>query len=244
MAVPRKLRCRVSRTTDHSEHVYTVELAPFLPDPRSLIPDPRPPAFRPGQFLHLALDNHEPSRFWPKSRVFSIARPPSTLPLRVSYSVRGRYTRRMEYELTEGRTVWTKLPYGDFVIDSSRPAVLFVSGTGTTAFTAFIASLSPDCPHVVFLAYGARNPGLLIYREMLGRRAATVRGFRLSLVSEQSATGTQEGKLSLAHIRPQIEKLHGADCYLSGPPPMLDAISAELKELGGRPGAIRVDAWE
>ena len=32
--------------------------------------------FKPGQFLHLALDAFEPGGFWPESRVFSIASAP------------------------------------------------------------------------------------------------------------------------------------------------------------------------
>ena len=66
MAVSRKLPCVVRSVTDHGEHVYTVELEPAMPVPR----------FKPGQFLHLALDPYEPGGFWPDSRVFSIASSP------------------------------------------------------------------------------------------------------------------------------------------------------------------------
>ena len=90
MATPQKLRCLVNKITDHGDHVYTVDLSLERPLPR----------FKPGQFLHLALDDYDPSGFWPESRVFSIA---SSITqrnvLRISYSVRGRYTARMENEL-------------------------------------------------------------------------------------------------------------------------------------------------
>ena len=62
-----KLACRVERIVAHGERVYTVALRPERPAPR----------FRAGQFLHLALDPYDPSRFWPESRVFSIASSPS-----------------------------------------------------------------------------------------------------------------------------------------------------------------------
>ena len=234
MAVPRKLRCRVSRTTDHGDHVHTIELEP----------ETKPPAFRPGQFLHLALDDYDPSRFWPESRVFSIASPPSTLPLRISYSVRGRYTARMEKELATGRQVWVKLPYGDFVIDNTKPAVLFAGGTGITAFTTFIAGLTPKYPNHVFLAYGARNPGLLIYHDMLVKKASSVSMFRLSLFSEQKAAGMYEGRLSLTPVWPQLGHMTGADCYISGPPEMIKVLSADLRAHGVNSERIRVDTWE
>ena len=61
-----KLNCVVEQVIDHGERVYTLALRPERPVPR----------FRPGQFLHLALDPYDPSGFWPESRVFSIASPP------------------------------------------------------------------------------------------------------------------------------------------------------------------------
>jgi len=66
VAVVRKIPCKVERVTDHGERVYTVELVPSALVPR----------FKPGQFLHLALDTYEPGGFWPESRVFSIATSP------------------------------------------------------------------------------------------------------------------------------------------------------------------------
>jgi benzoate/toluate 1,2-dioxygenase reductase subunit len=150
----------------------------------------------------------------------------------------------MEKELEVGRPVWVKLPYGDFVVSATQPSVLFAGGTGITAFTAFVAGLKPNLEQPVFLAYGARSPELLIYRDMLERQAATVRGFSLSLFSEQSATGTQEGRLSLAHIWPLVEELPEADCYLSGPPQMVAALSADLRQRGVSAERIRIDAWE
>jgi len=129
MAVVRKIRCKVERVTDHGEHVYTVELAPSALVPR----------FKPGQFLHLALDAYEPGGFWPESRVFSIASSPRDRDrLVITYAVKGAFTARMERELAPGVNVWVKLPYGEFVVDPSRDAVLFAGGPGVTAFTAFL----------------------------------------------------------------------------------------------------------
>ena len=130
MAVVRKIPCVVRTVTDHGEHVYTVELQPSMPVPQ----------FRPGQFLHLALDPYEPGGFWPESRVFSIASSPAERDrLAITYAVKGAFTTRMERELAAGGRAWVKLPYGEFVVDPARDAVLFAGGTGITAFTAFLA---------------------------------------------------------------------------------------------------------
>jgi NAD(P)H-flavin reductase len=103
MPAPQRIRCQVEAIATHGEHIYTVDLRP----------ERRVPAFRAGQFLHLALDEHDPSGFWPESRVFSIASAPAQRErLQIAYSVQGRFTARMEIELAVGKSVWVKLPYG------------------------------------------------------------------------------------------------------------------------------------
>jgi ferredoxin-NADP reductase len=234
MAVTRKLACEVARVECHGDHVYTVDLRPAAPVPR----------FRPGQFLHLAIDRYDPGSFWPESRAFSIASPPTDRDrLRVIYSVRGRFTARMEQELAPGRGVWTKLPYGDFVIDAARPAVLFAGGTGISAFATYIESLSPaSLP--VFIAYGARTPDLLVYRKTIEEQSARLPNLRRTLFCESSAPGTKPGQISPEQIWPEIASLTGCDFYISGPPAMISGISADLRGRGVDASRIKADAWE
>jgi ferredoxin-NADP reductase len=236
MAVAQKLRCRVEGIEDHGDHVYTVELRPERPAPR----------FRPGQFLHLALDEYDPSGFWPESRVFSIANSPLKRDrLRISYSVRGRFTARMERELADRRWVWVKLPSGDFVIDESRDVVLFAGGTGITAFIAFLGALSPGCPQRVDLFYGAREPHLLIYREVVQACARRVANFHPVVFLERGAeSGQVFGRLSVAAAWPYLLRPQEATYYLSGPPAMLAVLSGELRDRGVPGERTRLDAWE
>ena len=230
MPVVRRLPCTVERIVDHGEHVYTVALAPREPVP----------AFQPGQFLHLALDPFEPGGFWPESRVFSIASSPTARDrLSITYAVKGVFTSRMERELVPGRSVWVKLPYGEFTVNPSRDAVLFAGGTGVTAFTAFLGSLAPHGPQRVALFYGARTPDLFVYGEYATGRASKVAGLEVHLVCEAS-----DGRLSAAVAWPAIEAMREPVVYLSGPPAMLSALTAGLRERGVPEGDIRTDAWE
>ena len=129
-----KLECVVEQVIAHGEGVYSAVLRPERPLPR----------FRAGQFLHLAIDPYDPTGFWPESRVFSIASAPSDREcVRITYAVHGPFTTRMADTVVEGRNVWIKLPYGDFVIDDRDDVALFAGGTGITAFTAFLEGLSP-----------------------------------------------------------------------------------------------------
>ena len=230
MAVVRRIKCRVLAVTDHGERVHTVELEPSIPVP----------PFKPGQFLHLAIDPYDGAGFWPESRVFSIASSPQIRDrLTITYAAKGAFTGRMEEELVPGATVWAKLPYGEFVIDDRRDAVLFAGGTGVTAFTAFLQSLTPDHASRVLLFYGARTPDLFVYGPLVRSMAVQVPALTSHLVCEAT-----QGRLSVEAAWPAIEPLADPVFYLSGPPPMLGALSDQLRGRGVPPEAIRTDAWE
>jgi ferredoxin-NADP reductase len=93
--------------TRHTEDLFTLMLKP----------EGKTPRFKAGQFLHLALDPYDPSAHWPESRAFSIANSP-TRPdeLRIVFSVKGAFTRRMAAHIQEGTEVWLKMPYGSFYV--------------------------------------------------------------------------------------------------------------------------------
>jgi ferredoxin-NADP reductase len=245
MAVPQKLRCRVEAIVDHGERVYTLALRPDRPAPR----------FRAGQFLHLALDPYDPSRFWPESRVFSIASAPTRRDLlKITYAVHGRFTTRMERELVEGGDVWIKLPYGDFVIETHADVVMLAGGTGITAFTAFLEGLEPAATHRVVVAYGARDARLLIYRDLVERCAKRVPSVEVCYFIENGSptplntglgsSSVYGGRVSIAALWRRVNDLPDATYYVAGPPAMLETISDELRAHCVAPEAIRIDAWE
>lgn len=230
MAVVRKIHCTVLRVVDHGERVYSVELKPSEPVPR----------FQPGQFLHLALDPNEPGGFWPDSRVFSIASSPDERDrLLITFAVKGAFTTRMERELHPGADAWVKLPYGEFVVDRTRDAVLFAGGTGVTAFTAFLQSLPSEHAGRVELFYGARTTDLFVFGQLVESCAEAVPAIRCSLVCEET-----HGRLDVGVAWPVIEAMRHPIFYLSGPPPMLAALGGQLLAHGVSPESIRIDAWD
>ena len=135
--------------------------------------------------------------------------------------------------------MWAKLPYGEFVVDASRDAVLFAGGTGMTAFTAFLRSLDPETAPRVLLFYGARTPELLVYGSLAEACAGAVPSLACTLIPQSSAGG-----LDVAFAWPAIERLDAPLFYLSGPPQMLAALTAQLVGRGVSANAIRTDAWE
>lgn len=235
--MPQKVHCTITQIIDHGERVYSVFLKP----------DSAAPRFRPGQFLHLALDPYSPGDFWPESRVFSIASAPTERSsLRITYAVKGEFTSRMESELQVGREVWVKLPYGEFTISPDSDVCLLAGGTGMTAFTAFLAGLQANYPHDVHLFYGARCPELLLFRplvEQTGQRCPQLHPFYMV---EQSSNGTDilSGRINLDLIWKSIPDPLTVTYYLAGPPEMLRILKLELFQRKVSPNCIITDEWE
>jgi ferredoxin-NADP reductase len=245
MPVTQKLGCVVEQVVAHGERVYTLALRPERLVPR----------FRAGQFLHLALDPYDPSGFWPESRVFSIASPPAQRDsVRITYAVHGRFTARMESDMVEGRQVWIKMPYGDFVVDGRTDVALFAGGTGITAFTAFLEGLTPGGHQSITLAYGARARSLLIYRDVVERCARRLASLDVSYFVEHDGNSDPQelggrlrwhaGRVSVEAIWPHLHRPFDTTYYISGPPPMLQSIGLDLRARDISPEAIHIDAWE
>jgi ferredoxin-NADP reductase len=240
MPQPLKLRAKVTQIAVHAASVRSFVLAPERPAPR----------FRPGQFLHLALDPYDPAQHWPESRVFSIASPPEERErLRITVSAVGDFTQRM-MRLAEGDEVWVKLPYGDFIIESqgSGPLILVAGGTGITPFVSFLASTGASASAPVRVLYGVRRSDLLIYRAVLEDAAKRFRDLRWqAFVEENAGAGERAGRLSveaaLGAAREAGEP-SSATFHLSGPPQMLRLLQAGLAAAGVAPAQVRVDAWD
>jgi ferredoxin-NADP reductase len=235
--MPQKLHCEVTNVVDHGERVYSVFLKPDSPAPR----------FLPGQFLHLALDPYNPGDFWPESRVFSIASATTERNLlRITYSVKGQFTSRMESELQVGREVWLKLPYGEFAISPESDACLLAGGTGMTAFTSFLAGLPADYSHDVHLFYGARRPELLVDHSLVLSSLQHCPKLHARFFAEQFSAGADclPGRIDLAIIWEALTDPLAVTYYLAGPPEMLRFFTQSLSLRSVVANHIIIDAWE
>ena len=162
--------------------------------------------------------------------------------------------------LKVGGEVWIKMPYGDFVIDETSDAVLIAGGTGISAFTAFLEALTPQGSQPVTLVYGARTPGLFLFQEMILAQLAAVPKLKVVFFTETPDEGFAQrmsvlsrpprcltGRITLDAVISDLSSVlrpPSSVFYLSGPPVMLNSLSADLKSRGLPPEQIRTDAWE
>lgn len=244
MSNPRKVEVTVSTISTHGDGVYTVKFES----------DIRLPRFKPGQFLHLALDRFDPSTgFWPESRVFSIATSSSDTEVTIAYSVKGIYTARMESELCVGKKVWLKFPYGSFIIedsiDSQGDVILVAGGTGITPFISFLQNEARTrSTRRIKLFYGIRKPPLLLFNDVIAEVQASCSQFELALSCqeniEDSPFPTTKGQLCSDNIIECYRILREPPIYLAGPPVMMNSFKVAIAAAGIAAEKIITDEWE
>lgn len=153
MANPQKIKAEVKEIVSYGSQVYKLVFKT----------EKKMPRFKAGQFLHLTLDNFDPTTgFWPESRVFSIAScSDDRKEVSIVYSVKGAYTKKIEDTLSKGSPVWLKAPYGEFIISKyiqdDETAVLIAGGTGVSPFIPYLKKAGISNP--IQLNYGLRNKG-------------------------------------------------------------------------------------
>lgn len=210
--------------------------------------------FIPGQFLHLTLDEFDPSvGYWPESRVFSIASEPKLDTVSVVYSVKGSYTKRMEAELKVGKEVWLKYPYGDFIIDNhttdGKPAVLIAGGTGVSPYLPYLLKSSrEDLLGNVALYYGVREPAHMLFEGQFREVSERQPRFKLVMYLEQGSRDgftCRNGRLNIEDIKSDSGAAFASSVFfLSGPPLMIKKFRADLMAAGISQEQIKIDEWE
>lgn len=223
MLNPKKYNSTVKKITDWGEGIYSV-----------IFKTPSKVKFKPGQFLHLTLDDYDQSSgYWPESRVFSISSSPNTDEVEIVYSVKGLYTKRMSKELYEGRNVWLKLPYGDFIIENhilpNDKIFLIAGGTGISPFISFLRNYKEK--YDITLYYGIRNKKLYIYEEI-------IEGLKNKI-----ALNLIEGPMNIEDISEKISQIKDSKTFISGPITMINAYKEKLLSLGYDKNNIIIDEW-
>lgn len=228
MANPVKVLAKIEKIVTYAEGVYVVRL---------LVPK-RVTRFKAGQFLHLTLEDFDPSEgYWPESRVFSIASKPGEDFLEIIYSVKGAYTRKMEAVLQEGMQVWLKLPYGDYIVDQhiteGQHVVFIAGGTGISPFIPYLYQLQEQgSKHPLSIYFGIRDQEHYLYKALLEE---------IALTAEIKIT---EGMFDIEGISREVSRIENVVCFISGPPNMIQAFQKQLREHGVPLESIIIDAWE
>lgn len=194
--------------------------------------------YLPGQFLHIALDeDYDGSSQWPDSRCFSMQSNPNEETIRITFAVKGDFTKEMEQSLKVGSEVWLKLPYGDlFQQNHSKENTVFIAGgTGITPYLSLITheSFSKYFNPKIYL--GFRTNDFNIYQSELDRSCNSSKFMKLFIEDT-------DGVIDIA----EIFKSNGTNSnyFISGPPAMIKAFKQILIAKGVPTNNVLTDDWE
>lgn len=228
MAIVRKYQAVVESVTEKVPGLFTVSFSAA-----------KPFVYNPGQFLHLALDEYDGIGQWPESRCFSMQSSPDEPHITITFSITGRYTKRMADELHEGNEVWLKLPYGELFSQahSLTNCVFIAGGTGITPYLSLFTDNSFANYVKPVLYFGASSKQYNIYNKKLEKAKQINPGISIKTIYENT-----NGLLNIENIFNSNGT--SATYFISGPPLMIKLfkyylLSKELEE-----SKIRTDEWE
>ena len=228
----KKYKVKVVSIHNALEGVYTVEFESLSGKFK----------YAPGQFLHLALDaDYDGSGQWPESRCFSMQTNSENETIKITFAVKGSFTKQMAETLKIGSELWLKLPFGElFSQEHNKEKTIFIAGgTGVTPYLSLFT-------HSSFAEY--KNPQIY-----LGFRSQS---FNLYTSELQTACKINASGETMLHLIYQdtdgilnIETIlqeNGKDAtyFISGPPVMISSFKKTLIELGVVEQNIKTDDWE
>lgn len=204
----------------------------------------RPPGFdfRPVQFVGLELKTPEGSEEYSMSLASSPTRDYLEFGARRSTSA----WKRAFSALREGDEAEIDGPYGRFVLDESRAAVLIAGGIGITPLKG-MAEYATDrrLPIDVALLYSNRSPDEIAFREELDAlEAANPRLRVVHTVTRPGLAKAWEGRQGRID-RDLLLEVSSPDCiyYVCGTPGMVEDMVGLLGEMGVERSRVRFEEF-
>ena len=206
---------------------------------------PREIAYRAGQYFEWIVPGIAPNRY------FSAANPPggTALVFDVRLYPGGAIGGFVQSALAEGDPLEIAGPYGHFgfTANDHRPAICVAGGTGLAPVKAMVAdALARKTGRRIRLLYGARRQEDLYDIALLDAWAARSADFSyaVALSEEPGASGWNGPRGTVTELLADtVYDGFGAEAFLCGPPPMIDAAVPILEEIGVDPDDIYADRF-
>lgn len=200
--------------------------------------------FRPGQFMIIQLlRNGRRSSPHP----FTISNSPTRENLSITPKELGDFTLTIK-ETRVGDQAVIDAPYGVFSFLNYRQdeLVFIAGGIGITPFMSMLRYIYDQKLDLkVTLFWANRDESSLCFREELQEMEKEMDGFKTILVmSDQPDWPGDKGFISAEMIVNYLGNLSNKDFYVCGPPPMIKAVIADLKNRQVPPSRIHTEIFE
>jgi ferredoxin-NADP reductase len=233
---------RVGSIVTETPSVKTIRLVPSSGD-RSL-----PFTFVPGQFLNVA--------FWiggaRMNRSYSISSSATQrdyVEMTVKREPRGAVSRHIDDLLKVGDEIEAGGPVGRFTFagTEANSVVLIAGGVGITPMMSIMRSLTEQSwAGEIFFIYTCRTPGDFIFATEIAALQRLNPQLHVA-VTVSSADGTDwtgaRGHINKELLTQTVPGLASRWIHLCGPPPMMEAITTMLTELGVPPDQVKTETF-
>ena len=223
--------------------------ARVTPDMHSLVltlVEPTEFSFFPGQYVEMTVPGTG------ITRSFSIANHSAKESGQLEFVIRnypdGAFSRLLSSELGPGTTVEVVGPFGVFTLREGRDsAMVFVGGgAGMAPILGVLRQLADKgSDRSVTFYYGARRRRDLCFDKELLELGERLPGFTYVPALSEPDDEPWDGEVGLVTdvVRRHETDLAAADCYVCGPPPMVEAAMETLEQLGAPEKHIYYDKF-
>jgi Na+-transporting NADH:ubiquinone oxidoreductase, subunit NqrF len=202
--------------------------------------------FFPGQYVDIALPGTEATRSFSMANISS--RDSGQLEFVIKVYPDGLFSHFLDTKLAVGDRLDIVGPFGVFTLRESDGDLVFVGGgAGMAPILCLLRSLvERGITRKATFYYGARRRRDLCFENELRSLEETLPGFRyVPALSEADAEDAWDGEVGFVTdvVRAHESNLAGADAYVCGPPPMVEAAMKVLTELGAPEKRIYYDKF-
>ena len=207
-----------------------------------------PFSYLPGQFVTIEAE----AEGKPIKRSYTIASSPTQslyIELTIKREEKGAMSRHLHDHLKVGDEVAISGPGGFFTFTGAeaKDVVLIAGGVGITPMMSVLRYLA-DCDWRgdIFFIYWCRTTDDFIFADELAylqKRLPNLQVVATMTRSQGSAWAGARGRITRSLIEEAIPDVAGRRVHLCGPPAMMNAIKAILRDLGTPPEQIKTEAF-
>ncbi|MBW9107438.1 2Fe-2S iron-sulfur cluster binding domain-containing protein [Paraburkholderia phenoliruptrix] len=189
-------------------------------------------SFLPGQYVNITVPDGS------FERSFSMANPPGSQRLEFYVALRpdGRFSHWLTSEARAGESVSLSAPRGTFYLrGDARPKVMVAGGTGLAPFLSMLAQLAQEeRPEIrsaaLTLFVGARHERQLFEIERIEQFKDRLPGLQIHVSCDEISPGSSHRRGRVTQLLEALSIDQSSSIYVCGPPPMVDAVRAILKD--------------
>jgi ferredoxin-NADP reductase len=199
--------------------------------------------FEPGQYFSLTI----PTPDGEQSHIFSHASAPADPFIEMATRMTGSVYKDALGQLVRGDTVQIAGPNGRFGVPEGAERLCFLcGGVGVSPARSIVRHVEQRrLGYRMRLFYGVHDQGCIPYAGEFAEYERRDRRFRLVQILEEPLPGWagERGFITADLVRRNMESLEGWHFFVTGPPAMIQAMSAVLDELGIPAGSISTEGF-